>query len=56
MKKEKVVETPQAEAPQVEMVKLPLEVVNKVLSYLGSKPYVESADLIVAIKSNAQQG
>lgn len=51
-KQEEPVQDVQAPA---EMVALPLEVVNQVLNYLGTRPYQESAKLIVAVQSNAQK-
>lgn len=42
------------EVQEQKFVKLPLEIVNAIIGYLGTKPYQESATLISALQENAE--
>jgi len=42
------------EVVEVPTVSLPIEVVNKVLTYLGTRPYSEVAGLISAVQNNSE--
>ena len=50
--KDKKVDTPKKEAvPVVPMVTYSLEEINKVMNYLGSRPYAEVAGLVQIMQS-----